>query len=544
MAVQSSQQLSMDTATQGGFIKFFNFLGEKPTTTIRIFDRNDYYTVHGEDATYAANEVFHTNSVIKLIGSGNSKLSSVILSKPNFESFVRDLLLVKQYRVEIYCCKSKTSNDWKLTYKASPGNLQQLEDVLFGSLDMASSLTIMAVKLTTENGQRVLGIAYAELSSERLGVAEFIENDQFSNLEAVVVQLCPKECLVVAHDSSSDSRKLIQTLEKSGVLVSERKRTEFLNNDIVQDLDRLLTLQPGVGAASLSQVDLNRAMCSLAALIKYLELLSDESNFGVYSLSTFDFSQYLCLDSAAVRALNLEPQPGDSHTSHLLGILNHCRSPQGQRLLMHWLRQPLLDKNKIEERLDVVEILSSDLAMRRSLQDCLKIIPDYFRLAKKLNKGKGSLQDVVRVYQSVCKLPIIINSLSTYDGTKSNLLKDLLITPLKELREDFSKFTKMVEETVDMDLVNTHEYVIKSSFDKGLSDLRDQMNKIESKINVQLKKASKELGLEMHKAIKLEFTLQLGYCFRVTKKVGIVVHIVKVVFNEAEHSSWIMMWRI
>ena len=26
---------------------------------------------------------------------------------------------------------------------------------------------------------------------------------------------------------------------------------EFLNNDIVQDLDRLLTLQPGVGAASL-----------------------------------------------------------------------------------------------------------------------------------------------------------------------------------------------------------------------------------------------------------------------------------------------------
>lgn len=67
--------------------------------------------------------------------------------------------------------------------QASPGNLQQLEDVLFGSLDMASSLTIMAVKLTTENGQRVLGIAYAELSSERLGVAEFIENDQFSNLE-------------------------------------------------------------------------------------------------------------------------------------------------------------------------------------------------------------------------------------------------------------------------------------------------------------------------------------------------------------------------
>ena len=49
--------------------------------------------------------------------AGVSQLPSVILSKPNFESFVRDLLLVKQYRVEIYSCKVKSSNDWKVTYK-------------------------------------------------------------------------------------------------------------------------------------------------------------------------------------------------------------------------------------------------------------------------------------------------------------------------------------------------------------------------------------------------------------------------------------------
>jgi len=45
------------------------------------------------------------------------RLPSVILNKLNFESFVRDLLLVKQYRIEIYCCKSKANNDWKVTYK-------------------------------------------------------------------------------------------------------------------------------------------------------------------------------------------------------------------------------------------------------------------------------------------------------------------------------------------------------------------------------------------------------------------------------------------
>ena len=99
----------------------------------------DYYTVHGEDALYTANEVFHTNSVIKYLGSGKLsllhpcvhtyicmlfiifldkvKLPSVVLSKPNFESFVRNLLLIKQYRVEIYGCKTKSSNDWKILYK-------------------------------------------------------------------------------------------------------------------------------------------------------------------------------------------------------------------------------------------------------------------------------------------------------------------------------------------------------------------------------------------------------------------------------------------
>ena len=41
------------------------------------------------------------------------------LSRLNFEQFVRLLLLVRQYRVEIYRCKSKAGHDWAVAFKVS-----------------------------------------------------------------------------------------------------------------------------------------------------------------------------------------------------------------------------------------------------------------------------------------------------------------------------------------------------------------------------------------------------------------------------------------
>ena len=74
----------------------------------------------------------------------------------------------------------------------------------------------------------------------------------------------------------------------------------------------------------------------------------------------------------------------------------------------------------------------------------------------------------MRVYRALQRLPVLLSALSSHSGSHALLLNEVLAKPLLDLEADCQKLVDLVETTVDLDLVDHHEFVIRPSFDEGL----------------------------------------------------------------------------
>ncbi|KAI2635754.1 DNA mismatch repair protein msh-2 [Hypomontagnella submonticulosa] len=517
--MSSRPELKVDD--EHGFIRFFKSLPAVGDETVRIFDRGDWYTAHGENANFIARTVYKTTSVVRQLGRNDaSGLPSVTMTVTVFRQFLREALFKLGKRVEIYASSGGRMN-WKIVKQASPGNLQDVEDELGGQFESAPM--ILAVKISAKASEaRSVGVCFADASVRELGVSEFLDNDLYSNFEALLIQLGVKECLVqfdkAEKGKDPELTKLKQIIDNCGVAIAERPGGDFGTKDIEQDLARLLKDERS--ATLLPQTDLKLAMGSAAALIKYLSVLQDPSNFGQYQLYQHDLSQFMKLDAAALKALNLMPGARDgAKTMSLFGLLNHCRTPVGSRLLSQWLKQPLMDKKEIEKRQQLVEAFVNDTELRQTMQEeHLKSVPDLYRLAKRFQRNKASLEDVVRAYQVVIRLP---GFLGTFEGVMDEKYKDPLdeayTNKIRELSDSLGKLADMVETTVDLDALDSHEFIIKPEFDDNLRIVRRKLDKLRSNMDSEFRKAADDLGQEENKKIFLENHKVHGWCMRLTR---------------------------
>ncbi|KAM3543554.1 hypothetical protein ARSEF1564_003501 [Beauveria bassiana] len=517
----SRPELKLDD--EGGFIRFFKSLPAANDDTVRIFDRGDWYTSHGEDANYIANTVYKTTSVVRQLGrNDHTGLPSVTMTVTVFRQFLREALFKLGRRVEIWQSPNGRMN-WKCIKQASPGNLQDVEDDLGGQVESAPM--IMAVKISAKASEaRAVGVCFADASVRELGVSEFLDNDLYSNFEALLIQLGVRECLLPQDKSEKDKdpelAKLRQIIDNCGVAIAERPANDFGIRDIDQDLARLLKDEKATGL--LPQTDLKLAMGSASSLIKYLGILHDVSNFGQYQLYQHDLAQFMKLDAAALKALNLMPGPRDgAKTMSIYGVLNHCKTPVGSRLLAQWLKQPLMKKEEIEKRQQLVEAFYTDTELRQTMQEThLRSVPDLYRLSKRFQRAKANLEDVVRAYQVIIRLPGFIGTLEgVIDETYRDPLDEAYTTKLRDLSDSLGRLQDMVEQTVDLNALDRHEYIIKPDYDAGLRMIRKKLDQLDRSIREEFNEAAHDLDQEADKKIFLETSHKVhGVCMRLTRQ--------------------------
>jgi DNA mismatch repair protein MSH2 len=509
-----------------GFVAFYKAnMANKPATTVRFFNRGgaagDHYTVHGEDAVMVARDYYKSMGVVKRYGSRENGLDGVSISKMMFQTIVRSLLLIKKYRVEIYAPGGGKKNGWIPERKGTPGNLLQFEDVLFDTVDQSGSSGVISINLNLSGGQKNVGVAFCDISLCEIQVCQFVDNDQFSSLEGLVVQLGAKECLLANATDGSDGKKLHNIAARTGLLVTVQKGTAFNVTNIKQDLGRLAAVREGVSAAMLPEFDQEHAMGAAASIISYLELLGNEDNFGQFKLSTYGFEEYMKLDAAAVGALNITPGPNDNgnKTMCVSGLLNDCFTAQGRRLMNQWVKQPLLDINRITERHDLVEALQN-ADLRESVEKVMKKMVDLHQVARKFVRGRADLKDIVAIYGAVERLPDFLETIREADCEHPEVVAQAILAPLEESIVDFEKYKQLVESTIDLEKGDGHEVYINAAYDETgqLQACHDKIEELEMQTQDFLSDAASDLRMNIGKDLTLEKDTKTGYYFRVTRK--------------------------
>ncbi len=147
------------------------------------------------------------------------------------------------------------------------------------------------------------------------------------------------------------------------------------------------------------------------AILGYLKETEPASLALLTSLRHYSLDEFMTLDAATRRNLELTETLRGETKGSLLGVLDQTVTPMGKRLLRQWVSQPLLDLAKIENRQNGVEFFFSGGLIRAELRAALKPLADLERLTNRILSGHAQPRDLVALRETLRQIPAILNIL-------------------------------------------------------------------------------------------------------------------------------------
>ena len=196
------------------------------------------------------------------------------------------------------------------------------------------------------------------------------------------------------------------------------------------------TLQEHFKVASLEGIGLSDYECGMiasGALLKYLEETQKNSLSHMSRLTRYATGNYMVLDSATRRNLELvETLREKQKRGSLLWVLDKTKTAMGARTLRKYVEQPLIDKKSIVKRLDAVAELKDNAICREEIREYLNPVYDLERLVGKITYQSANPRDLIAFQSSLSMLPSVKCILKDME---SDFLKEIYeeLDPLEEL---------------------------------------------------------------------------------------------------------------
>lgn len=258
-----------------------------------------------------------------------------------------------------------------------------------------------------------------------------------------------------------------------------------------------------------SHIEDSKYIESIKHLLSYLISTQKRSLNYLQKINIINTKSYLKLDINARRNLELTSSLRlKERTYSLLWLLDKTKTAMGSRMLKNWIENPLVDKNEINKRYDIVEKLETEFILKEELREYLYQVYDLERLSGRIGYGNTNGRDLLQLKNSLKVLPNIKSILD-------NLKYEKTIETLDDLYE-------LLQNSIDEDAPVTIKEggIIKSGFNLELDELKENRS---SGKDFVIKMESEERNRTGIKNLKVGYNKIFGYYIEVSKSnIGLI----------------------
>jgi len=391
--------------------QYFRIKAEHPDKLL-FYRMGDFYELFFEDAVRAAKLMD-----ITLTQRGASAGEPIKMAGVPFHSVEQYLAKLVKLGESVAICEqigdpatSKGPVERQVTRVVTPGTLTDA-----ALLDDRRENLLLAINLQ----DNVLGIAWLSLASGRFVVLE----TRKENLASELQRLRPAEILA-ADDLNEPS------LETGGAVIKRLGSWQFDRQSAERALTRHFETRDlsGFGAG-----DIGTALGAAGALFEYARATQAASIAHVRSLVLERDTEFVRMDAATRRNLEIsETLRGDPEPT-LLSVLDTCATAMGSRWLRHALHHPLRDRSIVSARLDAVATLrgESGAGAHRKIREALRPVCDVERITARIALKSARPRDLSALRETLATLPSLHSALQQLASPRlAALSADLAPLPL------------------------------------------------------------------------------------------------------------------